>query len=146
MNAHDLIVDRILTALLANPALAGGSVLEEDQPPMAEAQTQQIVVRFLGSSPDRGEIKGAPVDWRTRVGIECSARRDERTASGRASRALHELAHGRLMADATLAGAALDILPPEISVDQAREDTEIGTCIGVYEIWHRTQENTLEAP
>lgn len=146
MNAHDLIIDRILSALRQAPALAGGHINEEHSRMQGEDVDQYIVVRWSGSDPATSTIKAAPIDWTTGVTIECAVRRDDRDAStGRASRALHAQVYARLMADPSLGGAAFDVLDPRLTSDPAELDTNYGCVIAQYQVLHRTSSRTLEA-
>lgn len=144
-NAHDRIVDAVVLALTADPALAQGHVAEDvDYDSLPEGVEQSIVVVFVGSTPEGGAIKGAPVDWLTSVQLRCQARRDSALTGARASRVLHAQAYARLMADPSLGGLAFDIDPPQIQSDMQRVDTRVGCIDALYVIRHRTQEHTLE--
>lgn len=145
MNGHDLVIGRFIAALLAAPALASGNVFEEETESQPEDLAEYVVVRFGDSTPDRGTIKDAPVYWTTTVTLECHARRDERGASGRASRRLHLECYGRLMADPSLGGAVIDLRPPRLTSDQEKSTTELGCFVGQYIALHRTTARTMEA-
>ncbi len=143
INAHDRIVDAVVALLAAAPALSD-FIAEDDEGAIAEDACSAILVRFVESDPIVPSISGGPVDWNTRLGIECYARADASSSTGRASRRLHAAAFARLMADPTLGGAAMGMEPGQVMSEQDRRDSRLGCCIGQYLYLHRTQANTLE--
>jgi hypothetical protein len=145
VNAHDQVIDAILAALQAEPAIAAGNVFEEELRRKPETMDEYVVVRFAGSSPRRVAIRGAPVDWTSLVTIESHARRDQRTPAGRASRRLAAQVYARLMTDPTLSGVVLAIEEPRLDTDSEQLDTELGCVIAQYPVLHRTQARTLES-
>lgn len=145
MTSHDQVIDAILQALKAEPAIAAGNVFEEELRRQPETMDEFVIVRLAGSTPLRVAIKGAPVDWSSIVTIESHARRDQRTPAGRASRRLAGQVYARLMVDPTLGGAVMDIQEPRLDTDQEQLDTEIGCVIAQYPVRHRTQARTLES-
>jgi hypothetical protein len=146
MNAHDQVIDAILSALKAEPAIAAGNVYEEELRHKPETIDEYVIVSLAGSRPGRVAIKGAPVDWTSIVTIESHARRDQRTPAGRASRRLAAQVYARLLSEPTLGGVVLDIQEPSLQTDHEQLDTEIGCVIAQYPVLHRTQARTLEAP
>jgi hypothetical protein len=145
MNAQDLVIDRILSALKAVPSIADGNVFEEELTKKPESMNEFVVVRFGSSTPARGTIQGAPIDWTSTIVIESHARSDERTTAGRASRRLAGEVYARLKVDPTLGGAVLDLQEPSLTSDQMQFDTELGCLIAQYPIVHRTKSGSLEA-
>jgi hypothetical protein len=90
-------------------------------------------------------MRGNPVDWSTRIRLECYARVDGRgVTSGRASRQLHAQCYARRMADHTLGGAAIDISEPSLQADADRSSDEVGCLVAEYDITHRTAARTLD--
>lgn len=145
MNAHDAIVAAVTARLRQAPAIAADILEEAEVDPVPESMDAAVVVAFVGSSPLRVVMRGNPVDWSTRVRIECYARADGRSlAAGRASRALHAQVYARLMADHTLGGAAIDISEPTLQADPDRSSTEVGCLVAEYDITHRTAARTLD--
>jgi len=150
VNAHDAIVDAILALLRQAPAVTSGVIGEEvDIATLPETTAEAVSVSILGSDPATpAPLYYAPVDWLTTVQIECYARRDARSPSGRASRALHARVYARLMTGQPLATAVpgTDLRAPSIRSDQQPLDTRLGVTTGLYPVQHRTQGNTLDAP
>lgn len=150
MNAHDAIVDAVLVLLRQSPAVTSGTIDEDvDIVALPEGLAEAVSVSLAGSEPlQAAPLLGAPVDWTTIVQIECYARADGRSASGRASRALHARVYTRLMTasplGATIPGA--DLRQPTIRTDQQALDTRTGITVGLYPVLHRTVGHTLDSP
>lgn len=146
MNAHDSIINALLAALKASPALAAGRVEEEANVDiMGEGINEAISVEFVASRPSEILLSGAPVDWSTRVRISCAARHDGMTAAGRSSRALHAQVYQRLMADPTLGGVCDHIGPPQLTAEGALIGSRLGLLHADYLIQHRSNGTTLDA-
>lgn len=150
MNAHDAIIDAVLATLRAEPPVTDGPIAEDiDAGTIPEDATECISVSLDTSDPDRISLTGYPVNWTTDIVIECYARADGRRdgalTAGRASRALHQRVHARLMADPGLGGRAMDLRPPRIRSDRDQADTRLGCCIATYSALHRTAAASLEA-
>lgn len=144
MNAHDAVVDAILTALRAAPAVTAGPIDEEiDAESVAEQHAEAVSVALASSAPSSETVNGHPVTWRSEVSIECYARRDGRTVTGRASRALHARVYARLLVDPSLGGIALGLDTPRIDIVSEVADTRLGCCIGTYGVLHRTPAGSL---
>lgn len=77
-----------------------------------------VVVRPLGSDVlDAELLTGHPYVWTTSLAVECYARAPQGTAPDAAVDALLESVYARLMADATLGGAATVLQPQGITYD-----------------------------
>lgn len=143
MNAQDAVVQAVLTRLRQAPAIAGAILEDAEVDPLPETVDEAVVVSFLGSTPS-APLLGSPVDWSTRLRIECYVRADSRTPAGRASRELHRRVYVRLQVDPSLGGLASDMSEPTIASDTDRSSTELGCVVAEYEITHRTAARTLE--
>ena len=150
MNAHDAIIDAVLTLLRQSPAVTSGLIGEEvDLASLPEGTQEAVSVSLAGSDPQQpAPLLGAPVDWISTVQIECYARRDERTASGRASRELHARVYARLMSGTVLATAVpgADLRQPTIRSDDQPMGTRTGITVGLYPVLHRTVGGALNSP
>ena len=146
MNAHDAIVQAVLNLLRAAPALADGQIFEEELRALPETALEAIVVDLGPSTPLQEATTCGPTDWMTTVAVECYSRRDRRDPLvGRASRRLHGQVYARLMADRTLGGTVFQVMKPEIDPKQAQLNTDMGCCVGLYRVSHRTAEGSLDA-
>lgn len=77
-----------------------------------------VVVRPIASDVLDAELPtGHPYAWTTQLAVECYARAPQGTAPDAAVDALLESVYARLMADATLGGAATVLQPQGISYD-----------------------------
>lgn len=145
-NAHDGIIGAMIAALQAAPAVTAGTIAEDiDAATMPEDETERVVVVMAQSVGDRGAILGNPVDWRTDIDLQCTARADGRVAGVRASRALHARCYARIMSDPTLGDAAMDVLGPTLHTENLFADTRVGTTVGTYTVLHRTSAASLES-
>lgn len=143
MNAHEAVVSAVKAKLAEAPAIA--MVIERSRRrPIEEDVNAAVNVYFGGGIPQRGVIRGAPIDWVTTVRFECLARASEGQTADQAALALHALAWERLMSDQSLGGLAMDMVPGPVDIDEDELDTPVGCAIGTIQILHRTASNTLE--
>lgn len=147
MNAHDRVIDAILAALRASPAVTVGLIDEDiDLAAIPEACDEAIGVSLTASDPDRTVLRDHPVQWSSTVLVECFARTDGRTTAGRASRQLHQRAYERLMTDPSLGGVLVDLLEPGLTTDPEQADTRLGVTTATYTAVHRTAARSMEQP
>ena len=147
MNAVDAITAAALVALRAGPALCGAIDEDVDTEAVPEGTTELINVRHETSTPvNRAAIRGNPVEWQTDIVVEAYARGDSpQPGTGRASRALQARVYARLLAEPSLGGVAIDLLPGPIGTDSDRVDRRLGCCAATYTVIHRTGAATLDA-
>ena len=150
MSAFDQLVSTVLALLMQAPAVTSGLIGEDvDLASLPETTEEAISVSLSGSDPqDATVLLGAPVDWITAVQVECYARRDARSAAGRASRALHGKVYQRLLTGNPVGAAIVgaDVRQPSIRTDQQVLDTRTGVTVAVYPVLHRTVGGTLNSP
>jgi len=143
MNAHDEVVDALLAALLAAPALAGGRVQEEASFDLIpESVSAAVSLTFMGSQAELVVLDGAPLSWRTGVRISCFARHDAAGQGGRASRALHAQVYARLMASPAVRALG-QIDPPRLNSDTELAGSRMGLLHADYIVTHRTAADAL---
>ena len=146
MNAHDRVMGAFLGAFKAAPELAGGMIFPHKLRKLPEDAPEAIVVRFGASSPNRATVYSAPVDWETRIVVECHVRADDfDEQDGSASGALHGKVFERLMADPSLGGIAFDVLEPDLDYQNLEGDSELGCMVAQYIVRHRTSARSLVA-
>lgn len=143
-SAHMAVRNAVVAALLAAPALAGGRVVGNRRRPMAQEHPSQIFV-YLEDAVASRTVLGL-VDWRTRIRVECLARATSTTPADDAADALAASAYARLMADTTLAGAAIDLDPQAIAWTEDETDPALSACQQIYTVWHQCLDATLLAP
>ena len=138
-----LIVSAFIDALDATPAIAD-VVLRASDRAAPEDKAKAINVVFMGASPQRGTINGAPVDWLSRIGVECYAKTKNDTPDVVVDDVM-KAAYERLASDRTLGGVVDDIGEPEIRAEYDSHGQKTGWVLMTYTVLHRTQNNTLEA-
>lgn len=144
MLAHQLLMDALVASLSAAPAIAGGNIQRHRTRPVADGVAQAVSLRVLGSTPQPLAGMGAPIDWSTRIGIECVGRAGVDSTADQAAGPVLQAVHSRLCADAALPAAGFDLMPwPELSWDQEDTDERIGAVIAIYTVRHRTTPTDL---
>jgi hypothetical protein len=135
-----------MVALLTGaPALAGIAIVANRRRPMPQAVDRQIFVYLEDSMATRGEIKGAPFDWSTRVRIECVARDTAGANADVNADALQAAVYAALQANVTLSGLAFDTEPKALAWTEDEADTTVSACQAIYSVWHQTAGNVLTA-
>jgi hypothetical protein len=102
-----------------------------------------ISVQFDQSLPDRSVIHGAPIDWSTRVSVECFAR-SVIESGDIAVDPLLEAVFARLAADTTLGGVVGDLAIAGIEAENTAEGKKTGWVRITYIAEHRTDNLTLD--
>ena len=144
MNAHEQVVAAVAARLKAMPAIAV-TVERGRRRPMDLSSMTMVGVYFGGSLPQRGTIKGAPIDWLTSVRFDCVARGATGVSGDAAALALHAKVWNRLFEDPQLGGLVQDMESEAIAPsDEEQLDTAIGCVTGGVLLRHRTASNTLE--
>ena len=111
------LVTAVVDALKAAPAVSPRVERVRLRALPASAGTA-VVVRPIASDVLDAELTtGHPYAWTTQLAVECYARAPQGTAPDAAVDALLESVYARLMADATLGGAATVLQPQGISYD-----------------------------
>lgn len=110
-------VSAVMAALSASPAIAA-QVERVRLRPLSASSTTAVVVRPLASEALESEMmSGYPISWQTAIAIECYARSSRPVTADASVDALITAVYGRLMADPTLAGAAIVLQPQGVSYD-----------------------------
>jgi hypothetical protein len=144
MLAHQQLMDALMASLSASPAVAGGNIHRHRTRPVADGVAQSVSLRVLSSTPQPLVGMHAPIDWITRIGVECVGRAAADSTADQAAGPVLQAVHGRLCSDAALAGAGFDLMPwPELSWDQEDLDERIGAVIAIYTVRHRTTPTDL---
>jgi len=111
------LVTAVVDALKAAPAVSTRVERVRLRALPASAGTA-VVVRPIASDVLDAELPtGHPYAWTTQLAVECYARAPQGTAPDAAVDALLESVYARLMADATLGGAATVLQPQAITYD-----------------------------
>lgn len=139
--AFSAITGAFLVALSSAPAVSASIYRARDRE-LPEARGDAVNVVFEAAEPAPGAIAGAPVDWRTRIAVECYCRTSASSAD-LAMDPLLEKIFARLAADMTLGGLVDDIGYPAIEADYDSQGQKTGWMRLTYTVQHRTSNLTL---
>jgi hypothetical protein len=134
-------------ALLVWPALSAVSIRLAERRPMAEDVNRQIRIFHEQSDPEQAQIKGAPLDWRTSLRIECIGREvlsPAQDADSVADSLVGEVFKA-VMADVSLGGRVQNIEPGPVPTTEEEADKSVSAIQTIFYFVHRTQEHTIEA-
>lgn len=139
--------DQIVTAFVAKLSEATpvcAMVIEDEGRPIPEEAIEAVVVFYDGSGPpDAGVIQGAPLDWTSRIVVDCFAR--SKTTTGRkAVDALMQRVFERLAVDPSLGNQDRFIGYPSIDIETDMQSQRTGMARLTYLVSHRTSNNILE--
>ena len=118
------ITAAFIAALGATPAVSP-NIFRARERVLAEEHVTAINVQFDGSEPYAGVMHGAPVDWRSKITVECYAR-SSITSGDLAVDPLLETAYARLALDTTLGGMVADIGYPQIEAENDSQGQKPG--------------------
>jgi hypothetical protein len=139
--AFSAVVSAIMATLSAAPAVC--DTIYRARPSVVPDQTDRAVnVQFEGALPNRGAMNGAPVDWTTKISVECFARSTV-DAGDVAVDPLLAAVYARLAQDTTLGGLVDDFDGPGIEAENTSEGKKTGWVRLTYLVQHRTSNLTL---
>lgn len=140
--AFNSIVKAFEAKLKQAPAVCADIYVSRDRQ-VPESVLEAVHIEFAGSIPQAGAIAGAPIDWITKVNVDCLAK--SKTLSGPdAVDALFKKVFERLAQDTTLAGLVADIGYPVIDSDFESNGLKTGFMRLTYQVEHRTTNMTLD--
>jgi len=144
--AHRAVRDAVVAVLEAAPSIADGGIRANRRRPMAQQHAAQVFVFLEDSMPERGGILGAPIDWQTRIRVECVARGVPGviTAEDAADDIAREV-FARLQRDITLGGLLMDLVPQGMNWVEDESDTTLAACQLMFQPLHRTNANSIAA-
>lgn len=140
-SAFSAIVGAIVDALSAAPEISR-NIFRARERTLAESHVTAINVQWDGAMPNRGAIKGAPIDWQSKVTVECYAR--STTQGGDlAVDPLMVAVYERLANDPTLGGLVSDIECVGIEAQNDSQGQKTGWVGITYSVSHRTSNDKL---
>lgn len=142
MTAFVDITAAFVAALSAAPAVSANIFRARDRA-IAEDQANAINVQFDGATPYAGAMHGAPIDWISKITVECYAR-SATTSGDLAVDPLLSAAYARLALDTTLGGKVADIGVPQIEAEYDAQGQKTGWVRMTYPVSHRTSNLTLD--
>lgn len=130
------ITEAFIESLNAKPPVCAMIFRARDRQ-VPDGAAAALNVQFDGAVPDRGVIKGAPVDWLSRYTIECFAR-SVGSSPDVAVDSLMQAVYERLAGDSTLGGVVDDLGEPVIEAEYSAEGKRTGWVSLTYTVQHRT--------
>lgn len=141
MTAFAAIVTAILNRL-GGDAPVCENLFRARRSVVPEACQQAVNVQFEGALPAPAAIAGAPVDWQSKVTVDCYSVA-VRESGDAAVDPLFQAVYERLASDPTLAGLVGDIGVPTIEAENSEEGRKTGWIRLTYFVQHRTSNDTL---
>lgn len=142
--AFPSLVTAVKAALAADPAVCPNLYVNRRRA-VAANQAAAITVRLDTATSDPGAIDGAPVDWSTRIAIECYARAGDDEAALQAAHDLAAAAWARVMTDPTLGGLASGVTPDGAEWDFDNTGDALACQILNLTVLHTTAAHNLES-
>lgn len=140
--AFSKIISAVLAALEAEPPVC--ETFYRARPNIVPEQFERAVnVQWDQALASPGTIFGAPIDWKTRVTVECYARA-LRDSGDLAVDPLLEAVYARLAQDPTLGGLVRDLNIVGIEAENTAEGKKTGWVRLTYVAEHTTSNDTLE--
>lgn len=140
--AFSAIVDAVMNKLAEAPPVCD-SIYRARSNAIPEQDVQAISVQFDQSLPNTGVMHGAPIDWSTRITVECFARSVTETGDLAVDPLLKNV-FARLAADATLGGTVGNLAIVGLEAENTAEGKKTGWVRLTYVAEHRTDNLTLE--
>lgn len=136
------IVSATKAALEADPPVCT-TIYRSRPAAVPESLDRAVNVQWDQATALPAAIFGAPIDWSTRLNIECFVRGT--TDSGDVLvDPLLEAVYGRLAADPTLGGLVEDLNIVSLEAENSAEGRKTGWVRITYQVQHRTENATLE--
>jgi hypothetical protein len=132
-----------MAALAASPAICK-SIHRARIAVVPEQVDEAISVQWEQALPQLGTIGGAPIDWSTRITVDCYARSASPGTTGDVIvDPLLERVFERLAADATLGGIVDDLVIAGIEAENTTEGKKTGWVRLTYVAQHRTDNSLI---
>jgi len=139
--AFSQVVAAVVAALQAQPPVCA-SIHRARTYVFPEQEAEAISVQWEQSLPQTGTIAGAPIDWSTRITVECYAR-SVRDSGDVAVDPLLERVYARLAADPSLGGVVTDLQLAGMEAENTSEGKKTGWVRLLYVADHRTYNGVL---
>jgi hypothetical protein len=138
--AQTELLTQVVAVLQAGAALCDGGVHRSRTRRIPEGVTGLVVARLKRSTPaEASAIQGGPIDYTTFIAIEAYGIAGTSLAADEKADELFQACTARLMADPSLGGLLLDLLPPQLSWDDDDTTERSQSAItGLFPALHRT--------
>lgn len=141
ITAFSQVVAAMMTALAAEPAVCD-AIYRARSMAIPDRDERAVTVQFEQALPAAGAIKGAPLDWTTKVTVECYASSLKETGD-LAVDPLLAAVYARLAEDTTLGGLIGDLSIAGIEAENTADAKKTGWVRLTYIAEHRTNNSTL---
>lgn len=141
MTAFADIAAKFVDVLIAAPAVSM-NVFRARSREVAEQHADAVNVYFEGADPVTSTIAGAPIDWVSRIVIECYARTSTTTADVAVDPLIGKVFE-KIAADTTLGSLVAYVGPPTIDTEYNALGQKTGWVRMTYPVEHRTSNSTL---
>lgn len=136
------IVQAFKSKLEQAPAVCANVYVSRDRQ-VPDTVNEAIHIEFSSAVPRVAVIQGAPIDWVSKITVDCMAR--SKTLSGAdAVDSLFKKVFERLASDTTLGSVVADIGYPVIESDYESNGQKTGLIRLTYQVEHRTTNLTLD--
>lgn len=143
--AFSAITGAIMVALQANPPVCD-QVYRARPNAIAEQVERAVTVQWDQALAAAGVIRNAPIDWTTKVSVECFARSGKAGDTGdQVVDPLLDAVFSRLAEDTTLGGLVADLYVAGIEAENSTEGKKTGWVRLTYIVQHRTENGSLSA-
>lgn len=141
--AFSKVVSAVMATLSSTPAVCK-AIHRARAIVVPEQEDEAISVQWEQALPQPGTIAGAPIDWETRLTVDCYARSAAVGATGDVLvDPLLERVYERLAADATLGGMVDDLVIAGIEAENTTEGKKTGWVRLTYIAQHRTDNSLI---
>jgi hypothetical protein len=135
------IVGAVMEALQADPPVC--PTIYRARPSIVPEQLEQVVnVQWEQGLAGMASIRGAPIDWTTKLSVECFAR-SVQDSGDVAVDPLLAAVFERLALDPTLGGLVADLVVAGIEAENTSEGKKTGWVRLTYIAQHRTENGIL---
>lgn len=141
ITAFSQIVAAVMAKLSEAPAVCDAIYRARSQA-IPEQHDLAVNVQFEQTVPEPGGIHGAPIDWSSKITVECYAR-SMRDTGDIAVDPLLAAVYERLAQDPTLGGLIADLNIAGIEAENTAEGKKTGWVRLTYIAEHRTNNSTL---
>lgn len=135
------IVSAVIDTLKASPAVCD-RIDRARAVPVPDQAEQAVSVQWEQALPDMATIAGAPLDWKTRITVDCLARSMKDSGDLAVDDLLGTVA-ARLAQDPTLGGLIDDLIIAGLEAESTVEGKKTGWVRITYIAFHRTTNSTL---
>jgi hypothetical protein len=143
ITAFSRVVTAIVGALQAEPPVCDAEAIYRARPNVIPDQVGQAInVQWENALPSNGAINGAPVDWSTRISVECFARGTSDSGDLLVDPLL-EAVYARLAQDSTLGGLVDQLECVGLEAENTSEGKKTGWVRLTYIAHHRTANLTV---